>query len=119
MYYVRVTYRISMNPSASAFVVSRVQRGHYLLKSGMSRVYGVHNMFSAEKISSVYAHCQHREFERCEKETRAQDRHLVRDCWTTNARIRYSAALAIYARCRTVSAPHPKEEPSQSERGES
>ena len=53
------------------------------LKSGMSRVYGVHNMFSAEQISSVYAHCRvskHREFERCEKETREQDRHLVRDC---------------------------------------
>ena len=38
-------------------------------------------MFSAEQISSVYAHCvsKHREFERCEKETRAQDRHPVRD----------------------------------------
>ena len=53
-----------------------------LLKSGISRVYGVQNMFSAEKISSVYAHCRvfkHRELERCEKETRAKDSHLVRD----------------------------------------
>ena len=75
MYYVRGTYGISMNPRASAFVVSRAARAlrgglEGSLKSGMSRVYGVHNMFSAEQI---------REFERWEKETRAQDRHLVRD----------------------------------------
>jgi hypothetical protein len=39
-------------------------------------------MFSAEQISSVYSHCRfsnHREFERYEKETRAQDCHLVWD----------------------------------------
>ena len=60
MYYVRGTYRISMNPRASAFVVSRAQRGHYAegLRVDwkpvyMSRVYGVHNMFSAEQISSI------------------------------------------------------------------
>ena len=56
MYYVRGTYRISMNPRASAFVPSaaRTLRGwpEGSFKSGM---YGVHNMFSAEQISSVYA----------------------------------------------------------------
>ena len=63
MYYVQSTYRISINPRASMFVVSRAQRGHYIrgwlegsLISGITRVCGVHNMFSAEQISSVYSH---------------------------------------------------------------
>ena len=39
-------------------------------------------MFSAEQIRSIYTHCRvskHREFERCGKETREKDCHLVLD----------------------------------------